>query len=72
MRYVKKPMPTMREIQALPPGRLYLGHGLVLITKPSGYRVWTFRYTSPIRHKPTETAIGEWPTYGYFSARQVA
>jgi len=72
MRYVKKPMPTMREIQALPPGkRLYLGHGLVLKVTPTG-RYWMFRYTKPTTHRPTETSIGPWPECGYSSARQVA
>jgi integrase len=71
MRYVKKQMPTMREIQALPPGRLYLGYGLVLIVTPTSRR-WAYRYTSPITHRVTETAIGPWPEYGYSSARQVA
>jgi integrase len=61
----------MREIQAMPPGRLYLGHGLVLIKSPTSIR-WIYRYTSPITHKPTETTIGPWPEYGYSSARQVA
>src|SRR5262249_23119011 len=65
-------MPTMREIQALPPGkRLYLGYGLVLKVMPTG-RYWYFRYTKPSTGKPTEVSIGPWPEYGYSSARQVA
>jgi integrase len=71
MRYVTRPMPTMREIQAMPPRRLYLGYGLVLIKSPTSTR-WAYRYTSPITHKVTETTIGPWPEYGYSSARQVA
>jgi integrase len=71
MRYVKRQMPTMHEIQAMPPGRLYLGYGLVLKKTPTS-TTWMYRYTSPIRHKPTETTIGPWPEYGYSSARQVA
>jgi integrase len=67
----KLPMPTMREIQALPPGRLYLGHGLLLKITPTS-RTWMYRYTKPSTGKPTETSIGPWPEYGYSSARQVA
>ena len=73
MRYVKKPMPTMREIQAMLPGKpLYLGYGLVLKKSSHTSTTWYFRYTSPIRHKPAEVKIGDWPDYGYSSARQVA
>jgi integrase len=72
MRYVKKQMPTMREIQAMPPGKpLYLGYGLVLKKSPTS-TTWYYRFTSPITHKVTETSIGPWPEYGYSSARQVA
>src|SRR2546423_14325024 len=72
MRSVNKPMPTMREIQALPPGRLYLGGGLLLKTTPTGYRCWMFRYKSPITHRWTETIIGPWPECSPSYARQVA
>lgn len=61
----------MREIQAMAPGRLYLGHGLVLIKNETSTR-WVFRYTSPLTKRVTETSIGPWPEYGYSSARQVA
>lgn len=72
MRYVQKQMPTMREIQAMPPGKpLYLGYGLVL-KKTHTSTTWYYRYTSPITHKPNEVSIGPWPEYGYSSARQVA
>src|SRR5262249_6504842 len=72
MRRVKRPMPTMREIQALPPGRLYLGHGLLIKVTPTGYRSWMYRYKSPITARYNEVSIGPWPEYGYSSARQVA
>ena len=72
MRRVNKPMPTTEEIQALPPGRLYLGGGLLLKTTPTGYRCWMFRYKSPITHRFTETSIGPWPECGPSYARQVA
>jgi integrase len=72
MRRVKRPMPTMREIQALPPGRpLYLGNGLLLKTTPTS-RTWMYRYKKPTTGKYTEVSIGPWPEYGYSSARQVA
>jgi len=71
MRYVKRPMPTMREIQALPPGRLYLGNGLLLKTTPTS-RTWMYRYTKPSTHRVTETSIGPWPEYSPSYARQVA
>ena len=70
MRYVKKPAPLKNEIQALPLGRHYYGEGLVLIITPTARR-WASRYTSPITHRVTETAIGPWPTYSYTSARKV-
>jgi integrase len=70
MRYVKKPAPLKNEIQALPLGRHYYGEGLVLIISPTARR-WASRYTSPITHRVTETAIGPWPTYSYASARKV-
>src|SRR5262249_49357182 len=71
MRYVKRPMPTMREIQALPPGRLYLGNGLLLKTTSTS-RYWMFRYTKPSTHRATETSIGPWPEYSLSDARQAA
>ena len=72
MRRVKRPMPTMREIQALPPGRLYLGNGLLIKITPKGYRSWMYRFKKPGTGKYTEVSIGPWPEYGYSSARQVA
>src|SRR6516164_8122808 len=72
MRRVKRPMPTMREIQALPPGRLYLGYGLLIKITPKGYRSWMYRFKKPGTGKYTEVSIGPWPEYGYSSARQVA
>jgi integrase len=72
MRPVNKPMPLTKEIQALPPGRLYLGGGLLLKTTPTGYRCWMFRYKSPITGRFTETSIGPWPECGPSYARQVA
>ena len=46
MRYVKRQMPTVHEISALPPGRLYFGENLVFIVSPTSRR-FVFRYTSP-------------------------
>jgi integrase len=71
MRRVLKPAPTTKEIQALPPGRYYYGHGLVLIVTAKGKRFLRFRYTSPRTGNPTETSIGEWPIECSFTyARQ--
>ena len=72
MRRVNKPMPTTEEIQALPPGRLYLGGGLLLKTTPTGYRCWMFRYKSPITGRFTETSIGPWPECDPSYTRQSA
>jgi integrase len=65
-------MPTMREIQALPPGRLYLGNGLLIKVTPTGYRSWMYRFKKSTTGRYTEVSIGPWPEYGYSSARQVA
>jgi integrase len=71
MRRVLKPAPTTKEIQALPPGRYYYGHGLVLIVTAKGKRFLRFRYTSPRTGRPTEISIGEWPIECSFTyARQ--
>jgi integrase len=71
MRYVEKPALTREEIQALPPGRYYRGHGLVLIVTPTG-RHWRYRYTRKATGKVTETMIGEWPAYSDADAREEA
>jgi integrase len=66
-------MPSVKEIQKLPPKtRIYLGDNLVFIADGPCRGRFVYRYTSPITHRVTETTIGEWPTYGYSSARQVA
>jgi integrase len=71
MRYVEKPALTREEIQALPPGRYYRGHGLVLIVTPTS-RQWRYRFTRKATGKVTEVTIGEWPTYSYADAREEA
>src|SRR5947209_6005222 len=71
MRYIEKPALTRQEIQALPPGRHYRGHGLVLIVTPTS-RHWRYRFTRKATGKATETTIGEWPGYSYADAREEA
>jgi integrase len=69
---MRKPAPSVRAIEAAPPGRIYYGENLVLIIRTGGTRSWTYRYTSPVTHRVTETSIGEFPAFSYSAARQVA
>jgi integrase len=69
---MRKPAPSPRDIQAAPPGRIYYGDNLVLIVRSGGTRTWTYRYTSPVTHRVTETSIGEFPAFSYASARKAA
>jgi integrase len=69
---MRKPAPSVSQIQAAPPGRIYYGDNLVLIIRGNGTRTWTYRYTSPVTHRVTETSIGEFPAFSYAGARKVA
>jgi integrase len=69
---MRKPSPTVRQIQDAQPGRVYYGENLLLLVRPNGTRTWTLRYTSPVRGKVTETSLGPWPAYSYSDARQAA
>jgi integrase len=72
MRYKRYPALTNEQIEAKPPGRHYQGYGLVLIVNAKGRRYWMHRYTKPSTGRPTETAIGDFPTVNYAGARQVS
>ena len=60
--------PSTHAILSAPPGRVYYGDGLCLkVTATS--RIWIFRYTSLLTHRPTETTIGPFPALSYHDAR---
>jgi integrase len=61
---------TERNIVFAPPGRHYLGDGLILIVSPNRQnRRWMHRYTSPTAGRVTETGLGPHPVVTLEDAR---
>ena len=46
------------------------GNGLFLELKPTGAKVWRFRYNHPATNKRTKTTIGNYPEITLAQARQ--
>ena len=46
------------------------GNGLFLELKPTGTKVWRFRYNHPVNNKRTKTTIGNYPEITLAQARQ--
>lgn len=50
---------------------LYDGDGLFLLVKPSGKKLWRFRYKQPGIDKRTMIALGSYPAFSLAEARQM-
>lgn len=46
------------------------GNGLFLELKPTGAKVWRFRYIHPVKTNRTKTTIGNYPEITLAQARQ--
>lgn len=46
--------------------------GLLLLVKPTGKKIWEFRYTSPVNGKRRKTTFGTYPTTSLQEARKKA
>jgi integrase len=60
---------------AKPRAKVYLiadGNGLCLRVTPNGSKLWVFRYTHPITHKPNMLSLGKYPDITAAHARDEA
>lgn len=50
---------------------LYDGDGLLLLIKPTGIKIWRFRYYKPLTKKRTTITFGNYPALGLADARRM-